>query len=86
LTDIDAADISRSQELRLREKAAAKAINLEVGTLRAIPRRIVFGPICSPTVRMLQARDDVGKAPAYLPITIGVVMIPARSHRPPCLA
>lgn len=39
LTDIRAEDVSRYQQLRIKEKASPKTVNLEVGTLRAILRR-----------------------------------------------
>jgi len=62
LTDIDAADISRYQQHRLKEKAAPKTINLEVGTIRAILRRNRLWANLQPDVRMLSTRDDIGKA------------------------
>lgn len=62
LTDIDATRISRYQQSRLKEKAAPKTINLEVGTLRAILRRHRLWGNIQPDVRMLKARDDIGKA------------------------
>lgn len=62
LTDIDAGDISRYQQKRLKEKAAPKTINLEVGTIRAILRRYRLWATLQPDVRMLSVRDDVGKA------------------------
>src|SRR5258708_7751516 len=39
VTDIQAKDVSRYQQVRLAEGAAPKTINLEIGTLRAILRR-----------------------------------------------
>jgi integrase len=62
LTDITALDISRYQQHRLKEKASPKTINLEVGTLRAILRKNRLWADIQPDVRMLAARDDVGKA------------------------
>lgn len=62
LSDIDAGDVSRYQQKRLSDKAAPKTINLEVGTLRAILRRHRIWANVQPDVRMLAARDDVGKA------------------------
>jgi hypothetical protein len=47
---------------RISEKAAPKTINLEIGTVRAILRRHRLWANLQPDVRMLAARDDVGKA------------------------
>src|ERR687883_517498 len=55
-------DVSRYQQHRLREGAAAKTINLEIGTLRAILRRHRLWASIQPDVRMLPARDDIGRA------------------------
>lgn len=60
--DIEAADISRYQQRRLAEGAAAKTINLEVGTLRAILRKNRLWANVQPDVKMLSAREDVGRA------------------------
>ena len=60
--DIEAADISRYQQRRLLEGAAAKTINLEVGTLRAILRKNRLWANVQPDVNMLSAREDVGRA------------------------
>jgi integrase len=62
LTDIDAADISRYQHHRQKQGAAAKTINLEVGTVRAILRRHRLWANIQPDIRMLVAPDDIGKA------------------------
>jgi integrase len=62
LCDIAAEDISRYQAQRLGQGAAAKTINLEVGTLRAILRKNRLWAAVQPDVRMLRARDDVGRA------------------------
>ncbi len=62
LTDIDASDISRYQHQRLKDKAAPKTINLEVGTIRAILRRYRLWANLQPDVRMLSTPDDIGKA------------------------
>ena len=62
LTDLDASDISRYQQHRLKEKAAPKTINLEIGTIRAILRRHRLWANIQPDVRMLSAPDDIGKA------------------------
>ncbi|MEP6936336.1 MAG: tyrosine-type recombinase/integrase [Nitrospirota bacterium] len=62
LTDIGAADISRYQQHRIKEKASPKTVNLEVGTLRAILRRHRLWANVQPDVRMLAVRDDIGKA------------------------
>lgn len=62
LNEIDASDVSRYQQHRLKEKAAPKTVNLEVGTLRAILRRHRLWANVQPDVRMLAAPDDIGKA------------------------
>lgn len=62
LCDITAEDISRYQAQRLGQGAAAKTINLEVGTLRAILRKNRLWAGIQPDVRMLRAREDVGRA------------------------
>ena len=62
LTDINANDISRYQSKRLKDKAAPKTINLEVGTIRAILRRHRLWANLQPDVRMLPTPDDIGKA------------------------
>lgn len=62
LTDIDAGDISRYQQKRLKDKAAPKTINLEVGTVRAILRKHRLWAELQPDVRMLSVPDDIGKA------------------------
>lgn len=62
ISDIEPDDISRYQQHRLREKAAPKTINLEVGTIRAILRRHRLWANVQPDVRMLSVREDVGKA------------------------
>jgi integrase len=62
LSDMEPDDISRYQQHRLREKAAPKTVNLEVGTIRAILRRHRLWANIQPDVRMLSVREDVGKA------------------------
>jgi integrase len=62
LIDIAAEDISEYQRGRLREGAAPKTINLELGTLRGILRRHRIWANLQPDVKMLAVRDDVGKA------------------------
>jgi integrase len=62
ISDIEPDDISRYQQHRLREKAAPKTVNLEVGTVRAILRRHRLWANVQPDVRMLSVREDVGKA------------------------
>ena len=61
LTDIDAADISRYQHKRIKDGAAPKTINLEVGSIRAILRRYRLWANIQPDVRMLSTPDDIGK-------------------------
>lgn len=60
VTDVQAKDVSRYQQARLAEGAAAKTINLEVGTLRAILRRHRVWAEIQQDIRMLPAPDDVG--------------------------
>jgi integrase len=62
ISDIEPDDISRYRQHRLREKAAPKTVNLEVGTIRAILRRHRLWANVQPDVRMLSVREDVGKA------------------------
>jgi integrase len=62
LSDIDAADINRYQQARLKDGAAPKTINLEVGTMRAILRRHRLWRNIQPDVRMLKTTDDIGTA------------------------
>jgi integrase len=62
VTDIEAKDVSRYQQIRLKEKASPKTINLEVGTLRAMLRRQRVWAEIQLDVRMLPVRDDVGHA------------------------
>jgi hypothetical protein len=62
VTDITASDIGGYQKFRRAEDAAAKTINLEVGTIRSILRRNRVWAEIQPDVRMLPTRDDVGKA------------------------
>ena len=62
LSDIGADDIARYQRHRLDEGAAAKTINLELGTLRAILRRHRLWANVQPDVRFLPVRDHVGRS------------------------
>jgi integrase len=62
LCDIAADDIARYQALRLEQGAAPKTVNLEVGTLRAILRKNRLWASIQPDVRMLRAREDIGRA------------------------
>jgi integrase len=62
LCDIAADDIARYQASRLEQGAAPKTINLEVGTLRAILRKNRLWAAIQPDVRMLRAREDIGRA------------------------
>ncbi len=62
LCDIAADDIARYQATRLAEGAAAKTVNLEVGTLRAILRKNRLWATMQPDVKMLRTREDVGRA------------------------
>ena len=60
--DIGPDDIGAYQSARLREEAAPKTINLEVGTLRAILRKHRLWANIQPDVQMLRVREDVGRA------------------------
>jgi integrase len=63
--DIEAADVARYQQNRLEEGAAAKTINLEIGTLRAILKRTgqwARLQADEDKVDMLEAQDDKGRA------------------------
>jgi integrase len=62
LCDVAADDIACYQAERLEQGAAPKTINLEVGTLRAILRKNRLWASIQPDVRMLRAREDVGRA------------------------
>lgn len=62
LCDITPDSIAAYQRARLREKAAPKTINLEVGTLRAILRKHRVWANIQPDVKMLRVREDVGRA------------------------
>ena len=62
LCDIAADDIAHYQALRLEQGAAPKTVNLELGTLRAILRKNRLWASIQPDVRMLRAREDVGRA------------------------
>jgi integrase len=62
LCDVAADDIARYQAERLEQGAAAKTINLEIGTLRAILRKNRLWASIQPDVRMLRSREDVGRA------------------------
>jgi integrase len=62
LIDIDADGIARYQRARLKQGAAPKTINLEIGTLRSILRRHRLWAELQPDVKMLPVRTQVGKA------------------------
>jgi Phage integrase, N-terminal SAM-like domain len=62
LCDIKADDIAAYQSERMREEAAPKTINLEVGTLRAILRKHRLWANIQPDVQMLRASEYVGRA------------------------
>jgi integrase len=62
LTDITADQIARYQTARKEEGAAAKTINLETATLRAILRKHRLWAAIQPDVRPLAARTDIGRA------------------------
>lgn len=62
ICDVSADDISQYQAVRLEKHAAPKAVNLEVGTLRAILRKNRLWAAIQPDVKMVRAREDVGRA------------------------
>jgi integrase len=62
LIDITAQDISDFQRVRLKAGAAAKTINLEAGTLRAILRRHKIWSNLEPDVTMLTVNNEIGKS------------------------
>ena len=62
ICDICAYDIAAYQSARLRERAAPKTVNLEVGTLRAILRKHRTWANIQPDVQMLRVRDYIGRA------------------------
>ena len=62
ICDIRGDDVAAYQSARLREKAAPKTINLEVGTLRAVLRKHRLWANIQPDVKMLRVRDDTGRA------------------------
>jgi integrase len=62
VTDIQAKDVGRYQQLRLAEKASPKTVNLEVGTLRAILKRHRVWADIQQDTRMLQTDENIGRA------------------------
>ena len=62
ICDFRGDDVAAYQLARLRDEAAPKTINLEVGTLRAILRRNRLWANIQPDVQMLRAREYVGRA------------------------
>lgn len=60
--DIKGDDVAGYQSTRLRQGAAAKTINLEVGTVRAILRKHRLWANIQPDVQMLRVRDCAGRA------------------------
>src|SRR5579859_1397578 len=62
VSDIEACDVSRYQQMRVHQGAAPKTVNLEIGTLRAILRRNRRWSEIQLDVRMLPTRDDAGYA------------------------
>src|SRR5581483_10602953 len=60
--DIKGDDIASYQSARLRQGAAPKTINLEVGTVRAILRKHRLWANIQPDVQMLRVREDVGRS------------------------
>ena len=62
LTDLQPQDLATYQRGRLRDGAAPKTINLELGTVRAVLRRHRLWAALQPDVHFLATRDDHGKA------------------------
>ena len=62
VSDIGADQIGAYQSARLKQGAAPKTINLELGTLRAILRKHRLWANIQPDVRMLDSRQSVGCA------------------------
>lgn len=62
ICDIEAREIARYQQKRLKEGASPKTVNLEIGTLRAILKRSGQWARLQPEVKMLPTRDDIGRA------------------------
>lgn len=62
LVDIEASDIKEYQDRRLKEKASARTINIEVSMLRQIMRRFGAWARIAGEVEMLKEREDVGVA------------------------
>lgn len=62
LNDIRAADMKQYQVERLKDGSAAKTINLDLSTLRAMLRRNKLWQDIQIDFRMLKAREDVGFA------------------------
>jgi len=62
LTDIEAKDVKRYQAARKDEGASGKTINLEVAALRSVLRKARLWANIQPDIKMLKAREDVGRA------------------------
>jgi integrase len=62
ISDLCADDIGAYQSARLKEGAAPKTVNLELGTLRAILRKHRLWANIQPDVRMLDSAERVGCA------------------------
>ena len=62
LTDISADDVSRYQSAREAESASPKTVNMEVAALRAVLRKHRLWANIQPDVKMLRAREDIGRA------------------------
>jgi len=62
ICNIRSDEVAAYQSARLREKAAPKTINLEVGTLRTILGKHRLWANIQPDVTMLRTREDAGRA------------------------
>lgn len=60
LTDISCSDIAAYQERRLREGAAPRTVNMEIGSLRGVLRRNRAWEDLRQDIRMLRVNTDVG--------------------------
>jgi integrase len=60
--DIEARDIAAYQKARLAEKASNRTVNIEVGVLRSVLKRLGLWARIQPHVEMLPEREDAGHA------------------------
>jgi integrase len=60
LVDIAPVDIAKYQQKRLRDGAAPKTVNLELGTFRSIAAESGLWARLVPKIKMLEVEDDIG--------------------------